>query len=164
MKELIQRLQELKEGIKEWDNFCEKRNQMWRILDGLQPKHNNLHMQIASDIDEDTDIVSDDRFKDMLQQLLDESDWVDVQRFKNIFTDLSTEDFYKFDGYGNVANYTGGDLEGNIDVAIDLLEQELYEEYRKQWDEEHEGEEYEGMEPACFDEWHDNEYQAEEGE
>lgn len=35
---------------------------------------------------------------------------------------------------------------------------EKYDRYVKYWKKEHKGPEYEGTEPACFDEWYDNEY------
>lgn len=35
---------------------------------------------------------------------------------------------------------------------------ELYKQYVKSWEKEHDGPEYKGMEPACFDEWYNNEY------
>ena len=40
-------------------------------------------------------------------------------------------------------------------------EQELkkfYNRYKKYWIKTHSGDEYKGMEPACFEEWLDNEY------
>ncbi len=37
-----------------------------------------------------------------------------------------------------------------------------YQLYVEQWKKNHSGPEYAGMEPACFDEWYDNEYQEED--
>ena len=39
-----------------------------------------------------------------------------------------------------------------------------YIEYLRNWIKEHEAQENEGMSPACYDEWYDNEYQEEEDE
>lgn len=32
-----------------------------------------------------------------------------------------------------------------------------YDKYVEQWEKDHAGPEFKGMEPACFEEWYDNE-------
>lgn len=39
---------------------------------------------------------------------------------------------------------------------------EAYENYLEDWKSDHEGPMYKGMEPACADEWYDNEYEQED--
>lgn len=48
-------------------------------------------------------------------------------------------------------------------VAIKVTsEWKAYLNYLIEWAYEHQGEEFEGMTPASYDEWFDNEYQEEE--
>ena len=41
-----------------------------------------------------------------------------------------------------------------------MTQWEKYIEYLKQWVEDHKEESFEGMSPACFDEWEENEEEA----
>lgn len=159
-KELLAQLKELKETTGEWThNTCEGLQKV-RTMVGELDRESGLMYDIWEALDENTTIVDDDYFKDIIQRMLSEN-YVDVRAFKSLFDDLeSCEDFYKLDAYGWVAHYNSDDLESDIDVAIDKVVESLqvdYDNYVEDWKESHD----EG-EPACFEEWLDVDYEGEE--
>lgn len=106
--------------------------------------------------------------EDYLDDLEDDFKAQQMERFTNFFKELKSE-------FG-LTQLSAGPMASNGERGYSIVKDEsleesekpldrdakslksLYNKYIKEWEEEHKGPEYKEMEPACFDEWYDNEY------